>query len=425
MTADPRINTLYADVPDLVGIDGAISDIAEWLMAGTATLKVLSIVGFCGLGKTTLAMEVFRRVGGQFGCRAFAAVLQKLDMKKLLKDLLSQVARGEADGMDTWEEGKLIRKLRECLLNRRVLRVLNLEGCQGFSESHLKDINSLFHLKYLSLRRTWISNLPPQIGDVQTLETIDIRGTNIEELPGTITALVQLKYILSGGHTWGKIKLPDGIGSMTSLKAILGFDICRSSACAVQELGDLKNSMELPINWADFTSGNVKHQEAMMRTLGKLGTRNLQSFAVCSRNLGSLDFLDCWSPPPNHLQKFRLSAYYFLPRVPRWMASLCNLIDLNINIVELADEDLQIIRELPSLLRLDLRLKSPQKDDRIVVHGIGFPYLKELFFSCEETCLIFEPAALPKLERLQTTVHAIRARPYCHHLGIEHLKSLK
>ncbi|RCV38518.1 hypothetical protein SETIT_8G149300v2 [Setaria italica] len=272
-----------------------------------------------------------------------------------------------------------------------VLRVLNLEGCQGFSENHLKDINSLFHLKYLSLRRTWISNLPPQIGDLQTLETLDIRETNIED----------------GGHTWGKIKLPDGIESMTSLKALLGFDICRSSASAVQELGNLKSLMELAINWTDFTTGNVKHQEAMMGILGKLGTSNLQSLAVCSRNFGSLEFLDSWSSPPNHLQKFRLSAYYFLPRVPR------------------TDEDILILRELPSLLRLDLWLKSPQKDDRIVVHGVGFPYLKELFFSCEETCLIFEPAALPKLERLHTTVHAIRAKPYCHHFGLEHIKSLK
>jgi hypothetical protein len=136
----------------------------------------------------------------------------------------------------------------------RVLRVLNLEGCRGFSENHLKDISDLFHLKYLSLRRTWISNLPPQIGGLQTLEALDIRDTNIEELPGTITNLVQLKYIISGGHTWGKVKLPDGIGSMTSLRALLGFDICRSSTNAVQELGDLKQLRELAINWTDFTT---------------------------------------------------------------------------------------------------------------------------------------------------------------------------
>ncbi|XP_034569924.1 disease resistance protein RGA5-like [Setaria viridis] len=93
MATDPRINILYADVPDLVGVDGPMSDIVEWLMGGTTTLKVLSIVGFGGLGKTTLTMEVFRR--------------------KLLKDLLS------------WEEGRLIRKLRECLLNKRYLIIID------------------------------------------------------------------------------------------------------------------------------------------------------------------------------------------------------------------------------------------------------------------------------------------------------------
>lgn len=307
----------------------------------------------------------------------------------------------------------------------RVLRVLNLEGCQGFSENSLKEISNLFQLKYLSLRGTWISNLPPQIGDLQTLETLDIRDTNIEELPGTITGLDQLKYILSGGYAWGKVKVPEGIGRMTSLRAISGLDICRSSASAVQELGNLKSLMELAINWTDFTSGNVKHQEAMMTTLGKLGTNNLQSFAICSRNLNSLEFLDSWSPPPSRLQKFRLSAYYFLPRVPRWMAPLYNLIDLNINIAELTDEEILILRELPSLLYLDLWLKSPQKDDTIVIHGVGFPYLKELLFSCEGTCLMFEPAALPKLERLSTTVNVIRAKAYSLQFGIEHLKSLK
>ncbi|KAF0907412.1 hypothetical protein E2562_017353 [Oryza meyeriana var. granulata] len=79
---------------------------------------VLSIAGFGGLGKTTLAMEVYRRVAGRYSCKAFAAVSQKLDMRKLLKDLLSQVAQNEVNHMDTWEEGQLIRKLRECLLNK-------------------------------------------------------------------------------------------------------------------------------------------------------------------------------------------------------------------------------------------------------------------------------------------------------------------
>lgn len=119
MVVDPRINVLYADEPDLVGIDSSVTNIIDWLMDGTTGLKVLSIVGFGGLGKTTLAMEVFRRIERQFSCRASATVSQKLDVKKLLKDLLSQVAQEEVDRIDTWEEGQLIRKLRERLLNKR------------------------------------------------------------------------------------------------------------------------------------------------------------------------------------------------------------------------------------------------------------------------------------------------------------------
>uniref|UniRef100_A0A0A9EHS9 Uncharacterized protein n=1 Tax=Arundo donax TaxID=35708 RepID=A0A0A9EHS9_ARUDO len=73
------------------------------------------------------------------------------------------------------------------------------------------------------------------------------------------------------------------------------------------------------------------------------------------------------------------------------MASLCNLIDLNINIAEqmktYTDEDILILRELPSLLRLDLWLKSPQKEDRIVIHGVGFPYFERALLQLRRNLL--------------------------------------
>ena len=37
-------------------------------------LKVLSIVGFGGLGKTTLANDIYRKLKGQFQRRAFVSV---------------------------------------------------------------------------------------------------------------------------------------------------------------------------------------------------------------------------------------------------------------------------------------------------------------------------------------------------------------
>ena len=44
-----------------------------------------------GLGKTTLANEVYRAVGGKFNCTAFVSVSQKPEMVGLFNSLLSQL----------------------------------------------------------------------------------------------------------------------------------------------------------------------------------------------------------------------------------------------------------------------------------------------------------------------------------------------
>jgi adenylylsulfate kinase-like enzyme len=54
-------------------------------------LMVLSIVGFGGLGKTTLANEIYRKLEGKFQCRAFVSASQKPNVRKILRTILSQV----------------------------------------------------------------------------------------------------------------------------------------------------------------------------------------------------------------------------------------------------------------------------------------------------------------------------------------------
>nr|CAB3480383.1 unnamed protein product [Digitaria exilis] len=89
---DPRVTALYAESSRLVGIDGPREEVINLLTrqvddASVQELRVVSIVGFGGLGKTTLANAVYSKLGETFGCKAFVSVSQRPDMMVLLKSL--------------------------------------------------------------------------------------------------------------------------------------------------------------------------------------------------------------------------------------------------------------------------------------------------------------------------------------------------
>ncbi|CAL5004585.1 unnamed protein product [Urochloa decumbens] len=77
---DPRLSAIYKESASLVGIDAQKIELINWAMDIEQQLKVMAIVGFGGLGKTTLANEVYREVGGKFDCKAFVSISQKPEM---------------------------------------------------------------------------------------------------------------------------------------------------------------------------------------------------------------------------------------------------------------------------------------------------------------------------------------------------------
>ncbi|KAL6592114.1 hypothetical protein ACP70R_049566 [Stipagrostis hirtigluma subsp. patula] len=122
---DPRLPALYVEANSLVGIDGPTNEIIKLVADEEQGLKVVSVVGFAGLGKTTLANQVYKSIAGQFKYRAFVSVSLKPDMRKILSAILSQMKKDEHASTGIRDEDWLINEIRDFLKERRYFVVID------------------------------------------------------------------------------------------------------------------------------------------------------------------------------------------------------------------------------------------------------------------------------------------------------------
>ncbi|RCV39047.1 hypothetical protein SETIT_8G191900v2 [Setaria italica] len=128
VTVDPRLFAQYTEVKELVGIDEARDELISKIMIEENEVpkkqgRIVSIVGFGGLGKTTLANVVYKKIRAQFDCYAFVSVSQTPDLKKLYKCLLYDL--GKSINEETLDERRLIEALREFLEDKRYFVVVD------------------------------------------------------------------------------------------------------------------------------------------------------------------------------------------------------------------------------------------------------------------------------------------------------------
>ncbi|CAO2190152.1 unnamed protein product [Urochloa humidicola] len=123
VAVDPRLSAIYKESASLVGIDAKKDELVNWTMDKEQQLKVMAIVGFGGLGKTTLANEVYRQVGGKFDCKAFVSVSHKPHMLGLFNSLLSQLGLGTYSHACQLQDP--INKLRGHLQDKRYFIVVD------------------------------------------------------------------------------------------------------------------------------------------------------------------------------------------------------------------------------------------------------------------------------------------------------------
>ncbi|VAI92812.1 unnamed protein product [Triticum turgidum subsp. durum] len=123
---DPRLRAVYKDVTELVGIDGPKDELVKWLNEKEGqSLKSVSIVGYGGLGKTTLANQIRVNLGASFDCGAFVSISRKPDMKAILRSILSQITKKD-DAYSRLDDIQLIiDKIREFLQDTRYFIIID------------------------------------------------------------------------------------------------------------------------------------------------------------------------------------------------------------------------------------------------------------------------------------------------------------
>ncbi|XP_048539668.1 disease resistance protein Pik-2-like [Triticum urartu] len=311
------------------------------------------------------------------------------------------------------------------LVDFQSLRVLDIcEGYLSWENKHIKNIGSFYQLRYLRIHRQRITEIPEDIGNLQNLDTLDLRGTSIRTLPSSIARLQKLVRLFVDNN-FEFVFSADMFGSMPALEEVS--DICEvdNPEKFLEELGHLtklrKISMSGLWTWpVDFRCYGGR----LGSSLNELGKYNLR-YLHTHEKIGEYLFRDQCC---NFLGLQHLKLEHKVKSVPKGIASLTNIHKLQIEVRLFDEEGLHILMGLPSLAYLQLVVSN--SDGVMTVTSDGFKQLEVLHYSItvhEATGIKFAAGAMPALRRLHLSWTAWRVMLRYSDgadMGIEHLSRL-
>ncbi|XP_031281017.1 disease resistance protein RPM1-like [Pistacia vera] len=120
---DSRVGSLFIQDTEIVGIESTRDQLIGLLVNGTSNLSVVAVLGEGGLGKTTLAMNIYSNdaVKKHFDCQAWITVGKEYLNKDLVRMILQVLYRSTGSTLmevDKMEEKDLIMMLRENLKDK-------------------------------------------------------------------------------------------------------------------------------------------------------------------------------------------------------------------------------------------------------------------------------------------------------------------
>uniref|UniRef100_A0ACD5UJC5 Uncharacterized protein n=1 Tax=Avena sativa TaxID=4498 RepID=A0ACD5UJC5_AVESA len=299
----------------------------------------------------------------------------------------------------------------------RHLRVLNFYDFGSWEEQNRESIVRLFQLRYLSYRHIGITELPEQIGCLQCLEILDLRETNVKELPATIVNLRKLSHLLV---SYG-VKFPVGVAKMQALETLKMVSVSIQLLDFLSGLGQLKNLRNLFLDSYTYDGIEIgeEHNKAIVSSLCELGTQNLRSLTI-QDNSGLLQLqVPLWQPPFEKL----MNCYLAVPQIPKWASSLRSLQKLLLEVDGVKQDDICMLGALPTLRILHLREKTQSNELRISGE-VGFQRLRIFIYDAKHHPVdhMFAAGSMPKLEKLVLICHVLEADSL--DFGIENLPCL-
>ncbi|XP_044476557.1 disease resistance protein RPP13-like [Mangifera indica] len=246
----------------------------------------------------------------------------------------------------------------------RLLRVLYIQyyeatpiACNSFPEEATK----LIHLKYLGIRNSCITCLPPSISHLQSLQTLDFYSFNSSiNLPTELSKLQDLRHLI------GEFEGPLQIENLTNLQTL---KFVSYQSWAKVNTGKLINLRELHID-----SYSVKDEvKFSFDSIAKL-----KSIIILCVELFYKHFFDSLEPLSHCPALLDLQLDGKMKRLPRDMHEVVpNLECLCLRNTGLEDDPMPKLEKLRSLIFVELLYKS-YGGKKMVCTSKGFPRLEKL-----------------------------------------------
>ncbi|KAF8406549.1 hypothetical protein HHK36_008637 [Tetracentron sinense] len=138
----------------------------------------------------------------------------------------------------------------------KLLRVLSLERV-NFEGSLPREVGSLIYLRYLGLRGSNLRGIPPSLGNLQRLQTLDLRRVGeIFKMPNVIWKMEQLRHLYLSGTIGSKDLRLDTLRNLLTLSEINGGNWIE------KDLKVMTNLRKLGLNYIE----RPEHVEGVLRS---------------------------------------------------------------------------------------------------------------------------------------------------------------